>query len=749
MTWSRFLKMGNVMSYSVLAKGCRLFALFFILGLPIAASGAARGEGLIDVSLSHKKARRGEKVEITIRAPLGSLPSGETVRAVLLRPTVGEEALPLQASSGQHGVYRADVSPGEGAPEGLYVVHAWAGEKARPSAVGKASFLFGRLIDDFFIISYVDPGRPAEDIDAFMRDFRSLGGNFLIAHNLISPTKAFYPSKISKTDVGQGAARDIVELTLERADREGYAVLLSVSWDITRQSPYRDRMNEIRAITSELYTLYRHHPSLAGFYSWQEGSGTYYVPYVREFGQHVKSLGPNLLTACAPHIDDPLLAGYLSTVEELDILIYQAGVMASYRPDNRKLYPPRRVRDFCALGAGAKRLQDKIAIPHVEMFAYMEKKQHPDILAASYEDIYRQILSAASVTDADGISLFSYHAHIHRPLKQYRQVARSREAVVDGLKAYRLITSQISGERNPLAVYLPYSDWIVERWPNYFLPALDAFRVLGVPVDVLPYAPPLAESVYPYYPIHMNEDVLKRLLAERAVLVLPNVSGFQQTDSDLFKAFVERGGVVVAFGPQIPMGRSYERRELFGGEETVSERPRAAMIVKEAVGGRARVGERISLKGANLPSWRASGARVVARFEDGTAAALIHRRGSGVVITIIPDAWTAAQSAPGLVRDLIEYATASAGHTPTVDILGANERTDVTSAKTAAGFRTAVVNHNETELELTLKPLGDVGGRESGWIDLGSGGRLESSVADRALRLRVPAGGFRAVEFRQ
>ena len=81
---------------------------------------------------------------------------------------------------------------------------------------------------------------------------------------------------------------DIVELVLSRADRYGYAVLLSVSWDMTRQSPYKGRMEEIKAITSELYALYKHHPSLAGFYSYQEGSGTYFVPYVREFSQHVK-----------------------------------------------------------------------------------------------------------------------------------------------------------------------------------------------------------------------------------------------------------------------------------------------------------------------------------------------------------------------------------------------------------------------------------------------------------------------------
>ena len=50
----------------------------------------------------------------------------------------------------------------------------------------------------------------------------------------------------------------------------------------------------------------------------------------------------------------------------------------------------------------------------------------------------------------------------------------------------------------------------------------------------------------------MNPSVLERLLSTRRVLVLPDISGFQQTDSDLIDAFVKRGGVVAAFGPQIP-----------------------------------------------------------------------------------------------------------------------------------------------------------------------------------------------------
>jgi hypothetical protein len=318
-----------------------------------------------------------------------------------LQPTKGTTQLALQKLANGNSEYRTEIPLGMAAPEGIYVIHVWTGEAAKPSAVGKATFLLGRVVADFFVAPYLDETQPVPDLENYLKRFSLVGGNVLIAHNLITPAKAYYPSKIARTDVVSGSVGDIVELVLSRADKYGYAVLLSVSWDMTRQSPYKDRMDEIKAITDELYALYKHHPSLAGFYSYQEGSGTYYVPYVREFSQHVKKTHGNLLTACAPHMDDPLLAGYLSTVEDLDILIYQTGVMASYRTDNRKKYPFRRVKDFCSLSAGAKRLQNKISINHVELFGYLENRLNPNTSATSYENIYRQILSAATVTDAD------------------------------------------------------------------------------------------------------------------------------------------------------------------------------------------------------------------------------------------------------------------------------------------------------------------------------------------------------------
>jgi len=635
------------------------------------------------VSVNRAKVERGQNVEIYISG------RGAPVQAVLLTPNEGSRTLPLRPAA--DGSFAATIPISSSSSAGLYVVHAWIGERSNPTAVGKSSFRVGNIVADFFVANYVDKENPANDLDAYLKDFRGVGGNFLIAHNLIITTGAFYPSKIAKTN---GTGNDLVELLLDRADRQGIPILLSVSWDMTRNSPFKERMSEIRAIASELYKMYRHHPSLAGFYSYQEGSGTYYAPFVREFSEHIKSLDAGLLTACAPHIDDPLLAGYLSVIEELDMMIYQSAVMASYRPDNRKEYPLRRVRDFSGLGAGAKRLQNKITLTHVELFAYMEKRLRPEVLTASYSDIYGQILSAATVTDTDGISLFSYHAHIFDQSKRFEAGKIGRSAVENGVKVYESITADASRNRLPLALYIPYSDFVIERWNNYFLPALDAFRHLGVPIDILPYAPPLAESVYPYYPFHMNEDVLKRLLRERVVLVLANVSGFQQTDSDLIKAFVEAGGVVVAFGSQIPYGRSYERKDLFGGDQSTA-RSHTSVSSGKAI---------MRFPGSELPTWRPTTAKVVAKYEDGSAAILMNKFGKGTTFMILPDARFSAAFLPEMVRTVLNTALRLSDNPPLVEITGTDENMDVAVRQTHTTFAVTVVNHNPSERRIGIKP---------------------------------------------
>lgn len=717
--------------------------LFALLLLVLASVNAAATEKTINISLDRSRVVGGETITFTLDA-LGVAEA--PIEAVLFRPGAGASELPLQKVPSSSRSYRGQIALASDAAEGMYAIHAWTGAATKPSVVGKATFLVGQIVADFFIAPYLDETQPAQDLENYLKDFRQLGGNFLVAHNLITPTKAYYPSKIAKTDVVKGSPGDVVELVLSRADRDGYAVLLSVSWDMTRQSPYKDRMKEIKGIIDELYALYKHHPSLVGFYSYQEGSGTYYVPYFREFSEHVKQIHSNLLTACAPHMDDPLLAGYLATVEELDILIYQTGVMASYRTDNRKKYPFRRVKDFCSLSAGAKRLQNKISINHVELFGYLEHRLTPNTTATTYGNIYPQILSAATVTDADGISFFTYHAHVHVPLKKIKEVEQSRRAVIDGMQAFKLIASQIAHEQNPLTVYFPYSDWIIERWPNYFLPALDAFRSLGIPFDVLPYSPSLNESVYPYYPFNLNPDALQRLVRDRSILVLPNVSGFQQTDSDLMKAFVEQGGVILAFGPQLPMGRSYERADFMGVDEITGSYQGKAVILRQTIGKRVKAGSRFRIQSSDLTTWKATGAQVFATFDDGSPAVAVHNFGKGTIISVMLDAPSAAQYLPELTRDTVDYALTANGIAPLVDVVGNNEQTDLAVGKTATGFRVAVVNHAAKEIQIQLRPLVKlVSGMR--WLDLVNSESVATSSKDYSLTVRVPATGFRALEF--
>lgn len=671
---------------------CVNFGFFFLVWAIIivcSAFAAFSQTGSLSVDVSTSKVERSESVKITIRAG-----GKEDVHGIILQPTIGSRELSLQRN--EAGEFTTEFNITQGSPSGMYLVHAWTGDKTKPSSVGKTSFRVGNIVADFFIANYLDKENPAADLDAYLKDFRSVGGNFLIAHNLIIPAGAFYPSKIAKND----ARRDVVELLLDRGDRQGIPVLLSVSWDMTRQSPYKDRMKEIRAIASELYAMYRHHPSLAGFYSYQEGSGTYYAPYVREFSEHIKSIDPGMLTACAPHIDDPLLASYLSVIEELDIMIYQSAVMASYRPDNRKEYPLRRVRDFSGLGSGAKRVQNKIVLTHVELFAYMEKRLKPEILTASYNDIYGQILSAATVTDTDGIALFAYHSHVYDQSKRFEAGKMGRTAVQNGLRMYEAITSEISKERNPLALYIPYSDFVIERWNNYFLPALDAFRKLGVPIDILPYAPPFAESVYPYYPIHMNEDVLKRLLEEKTVLVLTNVSGFQQTDSDLVKAFIERGGTVVAFGPQIPYGRTFERKDLFGGHSQPEKVHTRITANRRAIASSNSV---VPFPQTKLLSWQADTASVVAEYEDGSAAVLLNKLGKGTVFTILPDAPFSAEHMPQLLRDVLNAALAASGKQRLLEIAGTGRNSDIAVYQTSTHLYAAIVNHSPSTRRVAVQ----------------------------------------------
>lgn len=720
----------------------RRLGLILVLGI---LCGSAAAFDRIDVGVSSRRPGAGETVRLRFRAP-GS--SGE-VRAALLRPSLGRAPLVLKPSAAGGGWLEASVELEASGPEGLYAVHAWTGDETAPDAVGKGWFLRGRIVADYPILSLVDPAKPGEDIRAYLEDFRSLGGNFLVVHVLMDAAGAYYPSKIARTDVVRGTAGDYVETFLAGADRMGFPCLLSVSWDMTRDADYADFPAQIRAVTDELWALYGHHPSLAGFYSYQEGSGTYLVPFLRDFCGHVKTLHPNLLASCAPYVDDPLLSGYLSALDTMDLLIFQGMTMASFRPDNVKRYPLRRVRDLCGVGIGGKWLQDKIAITHTELFGYLENRVSKDFSTTTYENILPQILSAATAAGSDGVSFFTYHANIHAPSRTHPgEIARPRQAVIDGLKGFDVMWRNVAREPSRFAFYYPYEDWIVERWALSFVPALDAFRVLGVPADFLPFAPAARESFYPFYPYHFNETAVARLLAAKTALILPDVSGFHKTDSDFIRAYVERGGAVVAFGPRLPMGNSYDRDKLLGAVEG-AKAVRTAVVSTGEAGRRAPSGRRFALQGGPpISGWKTAGARVVAAFEDGSAAVFTNRVGKGIIASVALDAATAARDVPDIVRDVLDAALAATGAERAADILGTTENVDAASSRIPGGCRVAVVNHDASPREVDLVPL-RASADGGGWTDLASGARKPGRKSDGGLALTIPGRGWACWEYQE
>jgi hypothetical protein len=408
----------------------------------------------------------------------------------------------------------------------------------------------------------------------------------------------------------------------------------------------------------------------------------------------------------------------------LDIIIYQGQVMASSRPDNRQKYPIRRVKDFCSLGIGAKQLQNKIALTHVELFGYIENRISPEHSTTSYENIYPQILSAATVTENDGISFFTYNCNIHRNMKKFPELEQSRKAVIDGMKAFDLISDKITYKPNNLTFYFPHSDWVIERWSNCFLPALDAFRTLGIAVDILPYVPRLSED-YPYWPNNPNDSVMPRLLKDKKIIILPDISGFKRTDSDWIEKFVKEGGAVIAFGPQIPMARasSYERKEFFGVEEGETK-SHSSLIVKKTIGKRVSKGKKYPLPHFSLPLWKTKNAKVIATFEDGSPAIVINKYGK-------------------------DYEMATYNLSLSVDILGTNENFNFVFTKTETGFRFAVVNLNPQSMEITLKALKISKNTNCEWYDLISEKSIKNSKDNISLKMQVQGTDYICVEFKK
>jgi hypothetical protein len=710
------------------------------------AAGGKPGQALsVEVSVDKLRPAPGDTVQVSVWVKKGGTLKKLRLQANLLVPTLGAGLLELSLASQELGLFKGQVSLPAKAPAGFYAVTVTA-VLGSSKAVGKASFIVGKIIGDFMIVSAMPEGGVEEDASIYMKSFMGVGGNMLIVHDIIN-RKAWYPSKVCSQAAQENTPDDRVGTTLKLADKFGLPLMISVVWDMTKKMPYAEYMQSTKAVMNELWELYGHHPSLIGFYSYQEGSGTYLAAHVREFSDAVKSLNKGLLAGCAPYIDDPLLAGYLAAVENLDVVVYQGAVMASYRPDNRKCFPIRRTKDFAALSAGATLQKNKIALSHVELFGYQEKSFAGAYLAGP-DDISGQILSAASCYGPDGITLFTYHYNVFTMAKKTPDVQKCAAAVEQALKVYPWIAREAANEPSGIGIYIPYSDWWADRWTESIVPALDGFRKLGAAVEIVPFIPPQGEEILPYYPFHLNEEQLEYLLSQKSVLVLPDIAGMQDTDSLLLKTFIERGGAAVLFGPRIPFGDQFNREDMVGGKEEKAAK-HWRIEVKEPMFARARQGKTFDFAAVTSPSWTPATAKRAAAFEDGSTAVLINEFGKGLVITIPVSLPDSVEIMPDLIRDILDLALSRVGRTRPFDIEGGKEDMDFALSSAGGEYRLAAVNYGQKPTDLVIYPLNLAPAQSYILTDLQSGETTVRLGKDfYQIRMTVRSGDFIALKIK-
>jgi len=717
--------------------------------------GSDSKKGSITITANRKRANPGDTVVFTVA--LNSLKQPGQTEVFIVIPAKGTEKLAVERVPGTDVKFTGRIILNDESPEGFYVVTAVHGTGDRQVSA-KASFLTGKVVLDFAIMANFDDSAALADMESYLGTFTKAGGNALTLHaNMAtervwggtSSIRAVWASEICKKAVDRSGDR--IEMMLNLTDKMGIPSLLSVSWDLTDSTLVNSGyLNSIHNITDEMWKMFGHHPSLAGFYSYQEGSGTYFANYIRDFCRNVKHNDQGLMTMCAPNIDDPLLAGYLAAIDELDIINYQAPVMTSYRPDNRKLFPNRRVKDVTSLSAGATRITDKITLSHVEFMGYLENNVGGAYLT-DYANIFNQFPSVGSAFGTDGITFFSYFSCIYFNSKKLpAEAAVAASAVDDGMKAFRLISRETANRSGHLAFYIPYNDWCIERWTNCFLPATDAMARLGISTEIIPFIPKKGEEILPYYPMHKNEEQLNYLIDNKYVLILPDISGMQETDSEMLEAFVRNGGVVIAFGPRIPYGDRFNREEFWGASEIS---PVQAGLKVDGVrilrspGTRSKPEQVIELPPQTSTSWNPATEKRIADFLDGSCAVFSSPYNKGKTYVVALSLNEAVNGFPDLVRDIIDDALGNHGIIRPFDVYGMRDNMDVAMNGNTMESSLVIANYNDIPVEVMVKPSMKDWDRFHSLTDLRSGREITGNTMrdTDGFRIKISSNDFIAV----
>jgi hypothetical protein len=421
--------------------------------------------------------------------------------------------------------------------------------------------------------------------------------------------------------------------------------------------------------------------------------------------------------------------------------------MTSYRPDNRKLFPNRRVKDVTSLSAGATRVRNKITLSHVEFMGYFENKVAGAYLT-NYNNIFNQFPSVASAFGPDGITFFTYFSCIYFNSKKLpAETEKAAEGVANGLKAYKLISKEIANQSSHIALYVPYNDWCIERWTNCFIPSADALSRLGISPDIIPFIPRKGEDILPYYPMNINREQLNFLLKEKYVLILPDISGMQETDSELLETFVREGGVVIAFGPRIPYGDRFDRAKFWGAEEIKPIQANSKfneIKVMRSPGHRTEQNKTFHFDPQVSASWNLSAEKRIADFRDGSSAIFSNNYQKGKTYTISLSLKEAVNNFPDLLRDIFDEALSIYGIKRPFDIYGISDNMDITMNEDDGHYSVMVANYGNSPVDVRIKPLFKEWGNSYNLIDMKSGkaGNYIMNENPEAINAKVEGNNF-------
>ena len=693
--------------------------------LGYSVSGYADFGRVVRIEAERFRVDVGERVSANVSGAYGKM------SARLMRPLcVPERLLPLDEHT-----FTFRVDPED--PKGLYVLTAVVRTKSGQKLIGKRSFLSGAVLADFFRPDKMPAENPAIFVPQYLQSFRALGGNLVIFHPSVGKERPFYESGLTTKRVVP--ASDILELVLRECSRRGIAVLVSICWDRTTEMAHEERLASLCNLAAEIYFRYGSYPAFCGFYLYQKGSNRAFVELVRQVAAFLKRrINPGLLLACSAYVDDPLVAGYLAAVDELDIVVADTALMP-LSDEEQTYYPVRRVADFTRMFATAARTYGKMVIGSVELSALPSLSANRLCSSTVVRD---QLLALAASIPLDGLVLSSYCADVF--VRREETAASANEEVLqEALPAFWMVQSLLP--QPPVALYIPYTTRCSGHLLENALRCADGLRRLGLYHTIAVFAPPKRETLPYWTPTKPNQQQADYLRLHHPVLLLANIARFEGADGEMVANFIAGGGVACFVGPRLARSNCFERASLIGAEKTDTVVTDHIHIATDM--GYLHAGQRVALKNkVKFEALLHKRGVVLGRVDEKHTVAQAVRFGEGVVFATPLALWEENTALFTFLTNLLLEAVFTAGREHILLEHPLPAETEVVCGGKNGKLVVCVVNETDKELPVVMRlPESLRKGAVVSILSVGGSVRkvvLDEKQAKAGVRFRVPPHWF-------